>query len=59
MHKQSKKNKASERAFERRDKHSDEQMIQHHEERAFRRMAQSMGYRLPGADIRRKHEMEQ
>lgn len=59
MSKQSKKHEAEERAFRRRDKHSDEEMIRHHEERAFRRMAQSMGYRLPGADIRRKHEMEQ
>jgi len=30
-----------------------------HEERAFRRLAQAMGYRLPGAEARRKHELEE
>lgn len=29
------------------------------EERAFHRLAQAMGYRLPGAEPRRRHEVEE
>ncbi len=29
------------------------------EERAFHRLAQAMGYRLPGAEPRRRHEIEE
>ena len=57
MHKQSKRKNEKYIAVE---PHLKEiQKHEHHEERAFRRLAQAMGYRLPGADIRRKHEMEQ